>query len=44
MLISTWRSRNLRSSRRRRRSQPVTSWFHLLALHDRQAGAMFSSV
>ena len=40
----TWRSRNARSSSRLRRSQPVTSSLHLLALQDPQAGAMLSSV
>ena len=42
--IRTCRSRNARSSSRLRRSQPVTSSLHLLALHDPQAGAMLSSV
>ena len=43
-LISTWRSRKARSSRRLRRSQPVTSSLHLLALQELQAGAMLSRV
>ena len=42
--ISRCRSRNARSSRRLRRSQPVTSSLHLLALHDPHAGATLSSV
>ena len=42
--ISTWRVRKVRSSSRFRRSQPVTSALHLLALHDRQAGTTLSSV
>src|SRR5687767_3697527 len=32
-----------RSSSRLRRSQPVTSALHLLALHDRQTGTMLPS-
>ena len=43
-LISRWRSRKARSSSRLRRSQPVTSALHLLALHDRQTGTMLASV
>ena len=43
-LISTWRTRKARSSSRLRRSQPVTSSLHLLALQEPQAGAMLSSV
>ena len=42
--IRTCRSRKARSSSRLRRSQPVTSSLHLLALHEPQAGAMLSSV
>ena len=42
--ISTWRARKARSSSRLRRSQPVTSSLHLLALQEPQAGAMLSSV
>ena len=41
---SIWRSRKARSSSRLRRSQPVTSSLHLLALHDRQAGTTLESV
>ncbi len=43
-LISRWRSRKARSSSRLRRSQPVTSSLHLLALQEPQAGATLSSV
>ena len=43
-LISRWRVRKARSSNRLRRSQPVTSSLHLLALQELQAGAMLSSV
>ena len=38
------RTRNARSSSRLRRSQPVTSSLHLLALHDAHAGTTLSSV
>ena len=38
------RIRKARSSNRLRRSQPVTSSLHLLALQEPQAGAMLSSV
>ena len=41
---SRWRNRNARSSNRLRRSQPVTSSLHLLALHGPQAGTTLSSV
>src|SRR3546814_17166550 len=42
--ISWWRRRKERSSSFLRRSQPVASSLHLLALHDRQAGAMLSKI
>ena len=42
--ISWCRSRKARSSSFLRRSQPVTSSLHLLALHERQAGTTLSSV
>ena len=32
------------SSSRLRRSQPVTSWLHLLALHERHAGTTLVNV
>ena len=38
------RTRNARSSSRLRRSQPVTSSLHLLALHEAHAGTTLSSV
>ena len=44
VLISWWRNRKARSSSRLRRSQVVTSSLHLLVLHERHAGTMFSSV
>jgi len=44
VVIPRWRSRKARSSSRLRRSQPVTSSLHLLALQDPQAGAMLSRV
>lgn len=41
---SAWRSRNARSSSRRRRSHAVTSRLHLLALHEPHAGTTLSTV
>ena len=39
-----WRNRKARSSRRLRRSQPVTSSLHLLVLHERHVGTTDSPV
>lgn len=42
--MSAWRSRKAASSRRLRRIQLVSSEFHLLALHDGQAGTTLVKV